>query len=127
MGKPIEMPLDTGLLPDFSHFQNIVLTAGVLLFFAGMKMQAVHVTQLESPSRNYPLAVLIATIVVLAFFVLGTLTVGVVIPPKEINLNQSLLIAYRQLWSVVGLPWLGNVMVGMQAFGVLGQASSLSD
>ena len=123
MGKPIQMPLHTGLLPDFSHFQNMVLAAGVFLFFAGMEMQAVHVKQLDKPSRSYPLAVLIATIVVLALFILGTLAVGVVIPHKDINLNQSLLIAYRDLWSAFGLPWLGNVMAALLAFGVLGQAS----
>jgi len=123
MGKPIQMPLDTGLLPDFSNFQNMVLAAGVFLFFAGMEMQAVHVKQLDNPSRNYPLAVLIATVVVLTLFVLGTLAVGVVIPHKDINLNQSLLIAYRDLWSALGIPWLGNVMAALLAFGVLGQAS----
>jgi putative glutamate/gamma-aminobutyrate antiporter len=123
MGKPIQMPLNTGFLPDFGNFQNMVLAAGVFLFFAGMEMQAVHVKELNNPSRNYPLAVLVATIVVLALFILGTLAVGVVIPHKDINLNQSLLIAYRDLWSSLGLPWLGNVMAVFLALGVLGQAS----
>jgi amino acid transporter len=36
MGKPIQMPLHAGILPDLSHFQNLVLAAGVFLFFAGM-------------------------------------------------------------------------------------------
>ena len=40
-----------------------------------------------------------------------------------IDLNQSLLVAYRHLWAAVGMPWLGNVMAAMLAFGVLGQAS----
>lgn len=123
MGKPIQMPLHTGLMPNFSNFQSMVLAASVFLFFAGMEMQAVHVKQLENPARNYPLAVLIATVVVLALFILGTLAVGIVIPHKDINLNQSLLIAYRDLWSAMGVPWLGNVMAALLAFGVLGQAS----
>ena len=123
MGKPIQMPLNTGVVPDFSHFQNMVLAAGVFLFFAGMEMQAVHVKQLKNPARDYPLSVLIATILVILIFVLGTLAVGVVIPRNAINLNQSLLIAYADLWGVIGLPWLGNVMAILLAFGVLGQAS----
>jgi putative glutamate/gamma-aminobutyrate antiporter len=123
MGHPIQMPLNTGLLPNFGNFSNMVLAASVFLFFAGMEMQAVHVTQLDHPTRDYPMAVLIATIVVLVLFVLGTLAVGTVIPPKSINLAQSLLIAYRNLWASLGVPWLGNVMAAMVAFGVLGQAS----
>ena len=123
MGKPIQMPLDTGYFPDFGNFHNMVLAAGVFLFFAGMEMQAVHIKHLKNPSRNYPLSVLVATLLVVAIFVLGTLAVGVVIPHKEINLNQSLLVAYRDLWAALSLPWLGNVMAVMLAFGVLGQAA----
>jgi putative glutamate/gamma-aminobutyrate antiporter len=123
MGKPIQMPLDTGFLPDFSNFHNMVLAAGIFLYYGGMEMQAVHIKNLKNPARDYPLSVLIATILVVAIFVLGTLAVGVIIPHKEINLNQSLLVAYRDLWAAVGLPWLGNVMAAMLAFGVLGQVS----
>jgi putative glutamate/gamma-aminobutyrate antiporter len=124
MGKPIQMPLHTGLIPDFSNFHNMVLAAGIFLYYGGMEMQAVHIRHLKNPSRNYPLSVLIATIIVIAIFVLGTLAVGVVIPHNAIDLNQGLLVAYRDLWSaVVGLPWLGNVMAAMLAFGVLGQVS----
>ena len=95
MGKPIHMPLHTGFVPNFGDFRSMVLAAGIFLYFAGMEMQAVHVRHLKNPSRNYPLSVLIATILVVAIFVLGTLAVGVVIPQKAIDLNQSLLIAYR--------------------------------
>ena len=110
MGKPIQMPLHTGFLPDFGDFHNMVLAPGVFLYYAGMEMQAVHVKNLKNPSRNYPLSVLIATVMVVVIFVLGTLAVGVVIPQKAIDLNQSLLVAYRDLWAALGLPWLGNVM-----------------
>ncbi|MEP7246444.1 MAG: amino acid permease, partial [Gammaproteobacteria bacterium] len=123
MGKPIQMPLNTGFLPDFSDFHNMVLAASVFLFFAGMEMQAVHIKELNNPTRNYPLSILVATLVVITIFVLGTLAVGVVIPHEAINLNQSLLIAYRDLWSALSVPWLGNVMAVMLALGVLGQAA----
>ena len=122
-GKPIQMPLNTGFIPDFSNFHNMVLAAGIFLYFAGMEMQAVHVRELKNPTRNYPLSILIASIVVIALFILGTLAVGVVIEKKAIDVNHGLLDAFRALWSAVGAPWLGNVMAAMVAFGVLGQVS----
>jgi putative glutamate/gamma-aminobutyrate antiporter len=122
-GHPVAVDLHGSLIPDFSHFQNMVLAASVFLFFAGMEMQAVHVKELKNPSRDYPLSVLIATVVVLVLFVAGTVAVETVVKTKAIELNQSLLIAYRELWAAFGLPWLGNVMAGMLAFGVLGQVS----
>jgi putative glutamate/gamma-aminobutyrate antiporter len=123
MGRPIQMPLNTGLIPNFSHFQNVVLAAGIFLYYGGMEMQAVHIKDLKNPSRDYPISILIAAIIVIVLFVLGTLAVGVVIPQKSINLNQSLLVAYRDLWNTLGAPWLGNVMAAMLAFGVIGQCS----
>lgn len=125
MGKPIHLPLHAGFLPDFSKFQNMVLAAGVFLYYAGMEIQAVHIKNLPNPTRNYPLSVFIAAVMVVVIFILGTLAVGVVIPQKDINLNQSLLIAYRDLWGALSLPWLGNVMAVMLVAGVLGQASAL--
>ena len=123
MGKPIHLPLTGGFIPDLGNLHGLVLAGGIFLYFAGMEMQAVHVQHLENPSRNYPLSVLIATVLVVVIFVLGTLAVGLVIPQKDIDLNQSLLIAYRDLWAAFDAPWLGNVMAAMLAFGVLGQVS----
>jgi putative glutamate/gamma-aminobutyrate antiporter len=123
VGKPIQMPLNTGFFPDFSNWHSMVLAASIFLFYAGMEMQAVHVKNLKNPSRDYPLAILIATVMTVIIFILGTLAVGVIIPPKSINLAQSLLIAYRDLWSTLGVPWLGNVMAFMVAVGVVGQVS----
>jgi amino acid transporter len=123
MGKPIALNLHGSLLPNFAHFQNLVLGIGVFLYFAGMEMQAVHVQNLKNPSRDYPLSVLIATVIVVVLFILGTLAVSLVIAPKNIDLNQSLLTAYRDLWTAVGAPWLGNAMAALMVLGVLGQVS----
>ena len=98
MGKPIRMSLNTGFFPDFGNWHSMVLAASIFLFYAGMETQAVHVKNLKNPSRDYPLSILIATIMTVVIFVLGTLAVGVVIPHKTINLAQSLLVAYRDLW-----------------------------
>jgi len=123
LGKPMHLDLHAGVMPDFSKFQNVVLAASVFLYFAGMEMQAVHVRHLKNPRRDYPLSVLIATVVVVVLFVLGTLAVGAAVPLKGMDINQGLLVAYRDLWSSFSAPWLGNVMAAMLAFGVLGQVS----
>jgi len=123
MGRPIQMPLHTGFIPDFSNFHSMVLAAGIFLYYAGMETQAVHIRHLKNPTRDYPLSILLATILTVVIFVLGTLAVGVVIQQKDIDLNQSLLVAYRDLLAPFGMPWLGNVMAGMLALGVLGQVS----
>lgn len=108
------------VFPDFTNFNNIVLAASIFLFYAGMEMNAIHVKEVDNPSRNYPLAILISSLGTVAIFVLGTLAIAFIIPAKDINLVQSLLIAYDDFFRHFGLSWLAPIIAGMLAFGVLG-------
>ncbi|MEG1684935.1 MAG: amino acid permease [Bacteroides sp.] len=123
IGKPMELPLDKPFLPDFSQFGTLVLAASIFLFYGGMEMQAVHIPSMKNPAKDFPKAVLIATIAIIIIFVLATLAIGVVVPEQKINLLQSLLVAYNDLWTSIGLPWMGNVMALLITFGVIGQVS----
>ncbi len=92
-GNYIEVQLAwRDLIPDFTNFNNLVLAAGIFLFYAGMEMNAIHVREIDNPARNYPLAILISSLVTVAIFVLGTLAIAFIIPASQINLVQSLLI-----------------------------------
>lgn len=123
-GKPImltEMPF----FPDFSHLSTVVLAASIFLFYGGMEIQAVHINDMNNPAREFPRSVLIAVVVIVVVYCLGTLVIGEVIPTDNINLLQSLLVAYNALWASFGLSWLGNVMAVFIMFGVIGQVSAL--
>lgn len=117
------IPTDRSFWPDFTKYSTIVLAASIFLFYGGMEMQAVHVNSMNNPQRDFPRSALMAVIVILAIFILGTLAIGFVMPEKEINLLQSLLVAYNSLWAHLGCPWLGNVMAVFITFGVIGQVS----
>lgn len=116
---------DVPFFPDFSNMGTIVLAASIFLFYAGMEIQAVHINDMRDPARQYPRSVFLAIIVIVAVYALGTLVIGLVIPSKDINLLQSLLVAYKGLWASFGLSWLGNVMALFIMFGVVGQISAL--
>ena len=111
--------------PDFSHLSTIVLAASIFLFYGGMEIQAVHINDMRNPSRDFPRAIFVASLIIVLGYALGTLIIGLVIPSKDINLLQSLLVAYNDLWASLHCPWLGNVMAVFIMFGVLGQVSAL--
>ena len=51
-GKPAVIPLGWGdLFPNIANFQNIVLAASIFLAYAGMEMNAVHVNDLDNPTK----------------------------------------------------------------------------
>ncbi len=122
MGNPIDISMQPkDFVPDLSNFNNIVLAASIFLFYAGMEMSAVHVKDVDNPGRNYPLAIGIASVITVLIFVFGTLAIGFIIPQSQINLVQSLLVAYDKLFAYFGLSWLGPVMALCLTFGVLAQ------
>ncbi len=124
MGKTIDLtPMP--FFPDFSHLSTIVLAASIFLFYGGMEIQAVHINDMNNPAKEYPKSVFIAIAVIVLVYALGTLVIGLVIPTKDINLLQSLLVSYNALWGSFGLQWLGNVMALVIMFGVIGQVSAL--
>lgn len=123
-GNQIELTQEP-FFPDFSHFSTVVLAASIFLFYGGMEIQAVHINDMRNPARDYAKSVFIAVAIIVLVYALGTLVIGLVIPTDNINLLQSLLMAYRSLWSSFHLSWLGNVMAVLILFGVLGQVSAL--
>ncbi|MCC3283493.1 MULTISPECIES: putative glutamine/gamma-aminobutyrate antiporter GadC [Arthrobacter] len=107
------------VLPDFSNFSNVVLAASIFLFYAGMEMNAIHVRDVKNPTRNYPLAVLIAAAGTVVIFVLGTLAIAFVVPQADINLTQSLLTSYNDMFEWAGIGWASPIVAAMLLIGVL--------
>lgn len=122
MGNPIDISMNpASFFPDFDKLSNLVLAASIFLFYAGMEMSAVHVNDVQNPRRNFPIAIGLASVITVCIFVFGTLAIGFIIPKGEINLVQSLLVAYDKLFLWCGMPWLGSLMALCLAFGVLAQ------
>ncbi|SJZ51105.1 putative glutamine/gamma-aminobutyrate antiporter GadC [Mycoplasmopsis verecunda] len=107
------------LLPKLKGFDSLVLAAGVFLFYAGMEMNAIHVTEIDNPKKNYPLAIMISSMVTVLIFILGTLAIAFILPASEINLTQGLLVTYIKAFTWAGVPWLAPILAAMLAIGVL--------
>lgn len=124
-GNTIQMPINTSsLIPDLANFNNLALAVSIFLFYAGMEMSAVHVTEVKNPQSDYPKAIFIAAAITVVLFILGTLAIGFVIPKQEINLTQSLLVAYNDVFAIFNIEFLGSVIAAFLAFGVFGQVST---
>lgn len=107
------------VIPDFTNFNNVVLAASIFLFYAGMEMNAIHVKEVDNPTRSYPIAIMIAAALTVTIFVLGTLAIAFVIPHADINLTQSLLVAYDDMFKWAGLGWLAPIVAIALSIGVL--------
>ncbi len=97
------------LMPPLS-ITNLVFFSGVLLAFAGMEMAGFHAREARNPKKDFPRATLIACVVLVALYVLGTLAIAFVVPAKSIELNAGLLQAFQVFFSKFGVAWLSRPM-----------------
>ena len=118
-GGQSNMDFHSSFFPDFTNFDNVVLAASIFLFYAGMEMGGIHVKDVENPSKNYPKAVFIGALITVLIFVLGTFALGVIIPAKDINLTQSLLVGFDNYFRYIHASWLSPIIAIALAFGVL--------
>ncbi len=118
-GGHSNMDFHSNFFPDFTKFDNLVLASSIFLFYAGMEMGGIHVKDVQNPSVNYPKAVFIGALITVLIFVLGTFALGIIIPQKDINLTQSLLVGFDNYFKFIHASWLSPVIAVALAFGVL--------
>ena len=108
-----------GFFPDLTNFNNLVLASSIFLFYAGMEMMGIHVMEVDNPKRNYPRAIIIGSLVTVLIFILGTFSLGIVVPAKEISLTQTLLIGFDNYFKYLHISWMGPIIAIALVFGVL--------
>ena len=118
-GGTSQMDFHGSFFPDLTNFNNLVLASSIFLFYAGMEMGGIHVKEVDNPSKNYPKAVLIGSLVAVLIFVLGTFSLGIIIPKEDINLTQSLLVGFDRYFAFIKASWLSPIIAIALAFGVL--------
>ncbi len=106
-------------LPTWTGLASIVLIVSNFLSYAGMEMNAVHVNEMDKPARNFPRAIVLASIVILIVFIFPTLAISVGVPADSINLTQGVLQAFDVFFNQIGMPWGTTVMALLIVFGIL--------
>ena len=118
-GGVSQMDFGGSFFPDITKLDNLVLASGIFLFYAGMEMTGIHVKDMNNPAKEYPKAVFMGAIITVLIFVLGTFSLGIIIPQKDINLTQSLLVGFDNYFKYIHASWLSPIIAIALAFGVL--------
>ena len=114
----------SGLVPKWSGLGTLALIGGVFFSYAGMEMNAAHIKQLKNPRKQYPIAILIAAILSMAIFIIGTLIIAMVIPNKDINVIYSLYATFYEIGKSAGIPWVFTIVAWLSV--IAGAAGTIS-
>ncbi len=118
-GGSNNLNMSESFFPDLTNFDNLVLASSIFLFYAGMEMMGIHVMEVDNPKRNYPRAIIIGSLVTVLIFILGTFSLGIVVPAKDISLTQTLLIGFDNYFHYLRMSWMGPIVAIALVFGVL--------
>ncbi|MBM9461558.1 amino acid permease [Nocardioides sp. zg-536] len=119
-GKSQLAPIgDAEWFPKFTGLASIVLIVSNFLSYAGMEMNAVHVTNMRRPSIDFPKAIVLSVVLILFVFILPTLAISVAVEGSSVNLTQGVLQAFDVFFHRLGMPWGTAVMSLLIVIGIL--------
>ncbi|MFE0650047.1 APC family permease [Streptomyces sp. NPDC059534] len=94
------------LLPQWTGLASLVLIVNNFLSYSGMEMNAVHVSSLKDPAKEYPKSMFLAVGLVLLIFILPALAISWVVPADQLSLTAGVMQAFDAFFSYFGIGWL---------------------
>ncbi len=112
------------LIPDLTSLGNVVFLCGLFLAFAGLEVTAGFAGEVDKPQKNFPRAIVLSAIITFGLFLLGSLSIAIVIPKNEISLVAGLMDAFKVFFNAYHLGWILPVMGVLLIIGAIAEVNS---
>jgi amino acid transporter len=130
-GQPLQLDFSLpALIPFFkdsttsSHIQDLVFVTGLFLAFGGLEVSAAHAREVQNPQKTFPRAVLLAGGLSLLLYVLGALSIAIMVPQQEISLVAGLMEAFHLFLGHFNMGWLIVPLAIMIVWGAVGELNA---
>jgi len=107
------------LVPDLTNWNQLMLLVGMMVGIAGMELTSVHVTDVNNPSRNFPKAIFIATVLIVLLNILGSLAIALVVPQNSISFSAGICEAFDNIFRHFHMSWATPVICFLLAYGAM--------
>lgn len=120
IGDPIKIPFTVdSLIPNLGNSTQLMLLAGMMVSLAGMEMSSVHVTEMKNPAKSFPKAILLASVLIIALSIAGSLAIAIVVPPSQLSLAAGVCQAFEDIFTSLHCKWVTPIMCFLLAYGAL--------
>src|SRR5688572_2694809 len=110
-GNASAAPMDAEfLIPAWTGIASLVLIVNNFLSYSGMEMNAVHVSELRKPGKEFPRGMFLAMGLVLCIFILPALAISWVVPAQDLTLTAGLMQAFEAFFAYFDLAFLTPVI-----------------
>ena len=101
----------SGMLPNFSHWNQLPLLVAIVFGLIGIEMSAAHAGEVKNPQHAYPRAALIAVVIILVSLILSPLAIAIIIPQPHLDVITGLIQGFTVFFQRFHMPWMGPVMI----------------
>lgn len=101
-------------------FDKLSFWASICFGFSGLELASVLAGEVKKPEKTIPRAVVFSGITVAAIYILGTLSLLIALPAKNINLISGFLQGIAAIGTRLGLGWASNVLAVFITLGGIG-------
>lgn len=119
-GEPSHTSLEpAAVLPPWTGIAAIVLVVSNVLAYAGMEVNAVHANDLKNPGKEFPRAILVATLLILGVFIFPTIAIAVAVPKEALGVTNGINLAFKAFFDQWGMSWgtpLISLLIALGAF-----------
>jgi glutamate:GABA antiporter len=106
--------------PSISGLGTVAFLAGIVLLFAGVEVQAVHVVDMKNPKTGYPAAIALAAIVSLLLYAIGAVPVAAILPYAKISLQSGVFDTFNAvITDVWHIGWLAQILALLVGIGAI--------
>ena len=110
-GNESAAPMDAAhFFPEWAGLASLVLIVNNFLSYSGMEMNAVHVSSLRNPGREFPRAMFLSMGLVLLIFILPALAISWVVPAEQLSLTAGVMQAFDAVFAEFGAQWLTPIV-----------------
>lgn len=111
------------LVPSF-NLKNVGLLPSMVFGLVGIEVAASFAGQVKNPRRNFPIAMLLSSVIILASLIFGSLALVLIVPAAKLNLATGVVQGFTILFDHLNMPYMMNWMIFFIFMGSLGGLST---
>jgi len=124
-GNSLQISLNAhAMLPSFANNGMWVALTGIMLSFCGIEIAAVHMQDVRNPQRDFPRAMLLATVFIVLTLIGGSLAIAMVLPVEQISLVAGIMQAFQAFFAAYHMTWILPLIALMLVIGGIGGVSN---
>ena len=118
-GLPTHFTLHHGL--DLgSASSNMSALMVIITSFLGIEITSVHINRVANPKRTFTIAILVASVLIVALMFVGSIAMAMMIPADHLSLYNGLAQTFQVILGQFGLGYMGPAILCMVVLGSIG-------